>query len=149
MSKKFLTAVVAAGVLWIVVLGQVFCTRIWVEKKGLTQAFTGNNMVVMQETKQDLYGNEYIEGTCQGKLSSGEAKNLAQKMMQQLGGTVLMDSKGIWEKDAFVAYGYTNGIKKARKIDGTWLNLTVSFRYNAEKDQTRILFGSPLINVDF
>ena len=72
MSKKFLTAVVAAGVLWIVVLGQVFCTRIWVAKKGLTQAFTGNNMVVMQETKQDLYGNEYIEGTCQGKLSSGE-----------------------------------------------------------------------------
>lgn len=98
MSKKFLTAVVAAGVLWIVVLGQVFCTRIWVAKKGLTQAFTGNNMVVMQETKQDLYGNEYIEGTCQGKLSSGEAKNLAQKMMQQLGGTVLMDSKGIWER---------------------------------------------------
>lgn len=139
----------AAGVLWMVVLGQVFCTRIWVAKKGLTQAFTGNNMVVMQETKQDLYGNEYIEGTCQGKLSSGEAKNLAQKMMQQLGGTVLMDSKGIWEKDAFVAYGYTNGIKKARKIDGTWLNLTVSFRYNAEKDETRILFGSPLINVDF
>lgn len=149
MSKKFLTAVVAAGVLWMVVLGQVFCTRIWVAKKGLTQAFTGNNMVVMQETKQDLYGNEYIEGTCQGKLSSGEAKALAQKMMQQLGGTVLMDSKGIWENDAFVAYGYTNGVKKARKIDGTWLNLTVSFRYNAEKDETRILFGSPLINVDF
>ncbi len=149
MSKKFLTAVVAAGVLWMVVLGQVFCTRIWVAKKGLTQAFTGNNMVVMQETKQDLYGNEYIEGPWQGKLSSGEAKNLAQKMMQQLGGTVLMDSKGIWEKDAFVAYGYTNGIKKARKIDGTWLNITVSFRYNAEKDETRILFGSPLINVDF
>ena len=149
MSKKFLTAVVAAGVLWMVVLGQVFCTRIWVAKNGLTQAFTGNNMVVMQETKHDLYGNEYIEGTCQGKLSSGEAKALAQKMMQQLGGPVLMDSKGIWEKDAFVAYGYTNGIKKARKIDGTWLNLTVSFRYNAEKDETRILFGSPLINVDF
>ena len=59
MSKKFLTAVVAAGVLWMVVLGQVFCTRIWVAKNGLTQAFTGNNMVVMQETKQDLYGNEY------------------------------------------------------------------------------------------
>ena len=94
----------------------------------------------MQETKQDLYGNEYIEGTCQGKIvfRGGEESGTENDAAAWRNGAD--GFQGHLGKGCFCGVWLHKWHQKARKIDGTWLNITVSFRYNAEKDETRILF---------
>ena len=98
-------------------------------------------------------------------LSTEEKRELAESLFRQMGGGVLLDSqesplvgfqkmaadfqsKGIFS-ESYVAYGYTNGIDRVRKVNGKSINLTVAMNYDEEKGITHVVMGSPLVNSDF
>ena len=170
MKTKFKCAVGAAAVLWAVVLIQILLTRWHVSHTDFTQAFARNQVTVTtseedKDSRNTAEGNEIKEGVIPGNLSTEEKRELAESLFRQMGGGVLLDSqesplvgfqkmaadfqsKGIFS-ESYVAYGYTNGIDRVRKVNGKSINLTVAMNYDEEKGITHVVMGSPLVNSDF
>ena len=141
--------VAVAAILWLVVLTQVLITRFWVSKHNFAEAFARNPVFSVSDEKTDQYGNRYVQGVCEGELEETEKRRLAEEFMNRLGGTVIFDTKNYIGENSYVAYGYTNGISKVKKINGTSINLTVTIHYDKASNQSTIQIGNPLINEDF
>lgn len=168
MSAKFKCTIGAAAVLWAIVLIQILLTRWHVSETDFTQAFARNQVTVTtseEDSRNKEEGNKVKEGSVPGKLSEEEERELAESLFRQMGGGVVLDSAespsiafqamaadfsetGMLT-ESYVAYGYTNGIRTIRKVNGKAINLTVAMKYDEEKDITHIIMGSPLVNSDF
>lgn len=168
MNAKFKCAIGAAAVLWAIVLIQILLTRWHVSHNDFTQAFARNQVTVTtseEDSRNKKEGNDIKEGDVPGKLSETAKRELAESLFRQMGGGVVLDSQespsvGFKKMaadfyntgkltESYVAYGYTNGIKTVRKVNGKSINLTVAMNYDEEKDVTHIIMGSPLVNSDF
>lgn len=168
MNAKFKCAIGAAAVLWAIVLIQILLTRWHVSHNNFTQAFARNQVTVTtseEDSRNKKEGNDIKEGDVPGKLSETAKRELAESLFRQMGGGVVLDSQespsvGFKKMaadfyntgkltESYVAYGYTNGIKTVRKVNGKSINLTVAMNYDEEKDVTHIIMGSPLVNSDF
>ena len=155
--RKFRILVFVAAVLWMATLMQILMTRFWINQNAFTQAFARNRITVLKEEtrkeNQDLRnraeGNRCVVGELDGKLDSGEREKLVAELFKTLGGgIVLSPTQTLWG-DTYVAYGYTIGIKNRKKVNGRAINLNVALSYDEERNRTRVILGTPLINSDF
>ena len=60
-----------------------------------------------------------------------------------------MDSNSGSCSDNYVAYGNTIGYEGSKKVNGRRINMMAAFSYDENKDVTKVVFGTPLINSDF
>lgn len=152
MKRKFKIAVWAAALLWIVVLIQIAVTRLYVSKTDFVQAFARNQLTV-EKVNQDSVnvqeGNTCLEGYAPGQLSNEEKEKLATELFQTMGGTSVMSHSENTENTYYVAYGYTTGLAYYKKVNGHRINLNVAICYEEEKDRTRVIMGTPIINSDY
>lgn len=152
MGKKFKIAVWAAALLWIVVLIQIMITRLYVSRNDFTQAFARNQLTVEKVSRDsaDLSeGNTCLEGHVQGKMSRDEREKLAAGLFSTLGGTSVMEHSEDAGSGYYVAYGYTTGLSYYKRVNGRRINLNVAICYEEEKDRTRVIMGTPVINCDY
>lgn len=152
MKRKFKIAVWAAALLWIVVLIQIAATRLYVSKTDFVQAFARNQLTV-EKVNQDRAniqeGNTCLEGYVPGRLSEEEKETLATELFQTMGGASVMAHSEKTGNAYYVAYGYTTGIACYKKVNGHRINLNVAICYEEEKDRTRVIMGTPIINSDY
>lgn len=152
MKAKFKIAVLAATLLWIVVLIQIAITRLYVSKTDFVQAFARNQLTV-EKVNQDRAnikeGNTCLEGYVPGGLSAEEKEKLAAELFQTMGGTSVMVHSENEENAYYVAYGYTTGLAYYKKVNGHRINLNVAICYEEGKDRTRVIMGTPIINSDY
>lgn len=152
MKAKFKIAVLAATLLWIVVLIQIAITRLYVSKTDFVQAFARNQLTV-EKVNQDhaniKEGNTCLEGYVPGSLSAEEKEKLAAELFQTMGGTSVMVHSENEENAYYVAYGYTTGLAYYKKVNGHRINLNVAICYEEGKDRTRVIMGTPIINSDY
>lgn len=157
MLGKFRAAVIAAAVLWLIVLVQIIITRVYVSNTDFTQAFARNQVTVLQEqteqqnkdSRNAKEGNTCTQGTVRGKLSKEEMKELAQDMFHAMGGSEVLAADSLVSENYYTAYGYTTGIKKYKTINGKRINMNVAVSYDEKKDVTNVIFGSPIVNSDY
>lgn len=155
MTKKFKCVAAAAALLWAVVLIQIIVTRFFVSHTDFTQAFARNSVSVSSsqeasaDSKNEKQGNVCTEGVVAGKLSRDQQEALAEDLFNSMGGGTVLSGRSTFGSDYFVAYGYTNGIKKVKKINGKNINMTVAISYDETEDVTRVVMGTPLVNSDF
>ena len=153
MLGKFRAAVIAAAVLWLIVLVQIIITRVYVSNTDFTQAFARNQVTVLQEqteqqnkdSRNAKEGNTCTQGTVRGKLS----KEVAQDMFHAMGGSEVLAADSLVSENYYTAYGYTAGIKKYKTINGKRINMNVAVSYDEKKDVTNVIFGSPIVNSDY
>lgn len=154
-KKKFFAAVIAAFVLWTIVLVQTVFTRWFVSQTAFRQAFAqaGIEQTTLQEAAADTRNikssNRVIEGMVNGRLNEAQQQKMADKLFRQFGGGEVMNSDGSSCLDYYVAYGYTCGIENSKKVNGRRINMMVAFSYDEKKNATRVVLGTPLINSDF
>lgn len=154
LKTKFKIIAWSAVVLWLVVLMQTVVTRLYVSQTAFEQAFARNQIAV--ERKSDSAddvrnirtGNRCREGVIQGRLRAGAMQKLAQDMFRDFGGELVMSSAGT-DENYYVAYGYTRGLGNGKKVNGKIINMTIAMSYEEEKNITRIVIGTPLVNSDF
>lgn len=155
LNTKFKIIAWSAVMLWLVVLMQTVVTRLYVSQTAFEQAFARNQIAVEKNSAADTdvrnvrAGNQCREGVIQGRLTEDAKQELAQDMFRDFGGEVVMSSVGEVDESYFVAYGYTRGIKKSKKVNGKSVNLTVAISYDEGKNVTRVVMGTPLVNSDF
>ncbi len=152
MKRKFKIAVWAAALLWIVVLIQIAITRLYVSKTDFVQAFARNQLtvdMVNQDRANIQEGNTCLEGYVPGRLGTEEREKLATELFQTMGGTPVMVHSDNAEDAYYVAYGYTTGLAYYKKVNGHRINLNVAVCYEEEKDRTRVIMGTPIINSDY
>lgn len=157
MLGKFRAAVIAAAVLWLIVLVQIMITRIYVSNTSFTQAFARNQVTVLQEQTEQQNkdsrnaeeGNTCTQGVVRGRLSEEEMRELAQDMFRTMGGSEVLAMDSWRNENYYTAYGYTAGIKNYKIINGKRINMNVAISYDEEKDMTNVIFGSPVINSDY
>ncbi len=151
-KTKFMMAAAAAAVLWLVVLVQIFVTRLYVSDADFTQAFAKNKLVVLREntdTRNIREGNTCIEGQVVGKMNRDEMAALAENLFRSMGGGKVLESSASSDGDYYVAYGYTVGISDAKRVNGKNINLNVAVSYDEKNNRTNVIMGTPLINSDF
>ena len=152
MKFKFKAAVTIAAVLWAVVLAQTAATRVYMAKTGFTQAFARNQLLVIKkntDTRNIAEGNTCIEGRVTGKMSKENMVELAEDLFRSMGGGCVLDSSRDAGGNYYVAYGYTSGIAKTKKVNSRRINLNVAISYNEKENCTEVTLGTPLINSDF
>lgn len=152
MKAKFKIAVWAAALLWIVVLIQIAITRLYVSKTDFVQAFARNQLtvdMVNQDRANIQEGNTCLEGYVPGRLGTEEREKLATELFQTMGGTPVMVHSENAEDAYYVAYGYTTGLAYYKKVNGHRINLNVAVCFEEEKDRTRVIMGTPIINSDY
>lgn len=155
LNTKFKIIAWSAVVLWLVVLMQTVVTRLYVSQTAFEQAFARNRIAVEKSSAADAdarnvrAGNQCREGVIGGRLTQDSKRELAQDMFRDFGGELVMSSVGEEDENYFVAYGYTRGIKKNKNVNGKAVNLTVAISYEEEKNVTRVVMGTPLVNSDF
>lgn len=153
MKQKFKIAVTVAALLWMIVFVQILVTRFYVSHTNFTQAFARNQVTV--ETSENIdsrnikEGNTCTEGLIRGKLSNDEKEKLAENLFRTMGGGEVMAGSMNNGNNYYVAYGYTSGIKKVKRVNGRRINLNVAISYDEEKDITNVIMGTPLVNSDF
>ena len=84
-----------------------------------------------------------------GRLNASEQQTMADKLFRQFGGGEVMNSNSDSSSDYYVAYGYTSGFESSKKVNGRRINMMAAFSYDENKDVTKVVFGTPLINSDF
>lgn len=155
LKTKFKIIALAAIVLWLIVLVQTVVTRLYVSRNAFTQAFARNQIAVERDSEAAAdsrnveEGNQCQEGTIPGRLSVDNMQDLAQDMFRQMGGVEVMASSESDDNGYFVAYGYTRGLDTKKKVNGRDINLNIAMSYDEEKNITRVVMGTPLINSDF
>lgn len=155
LNTKFKIVAWSAVVLWLVVLMQTVITRLYVSQNAFEQAFARNQIAVEKDTGAEKdarnikMGNQCREGDLPGKLTQEAMYELAQELFRDFGGEVVMSSLAATGDNYFVAYGYTRGIEKSKKVNGKSVNLTVALSYDEEKNVTHVVMGTPLVNSDF
>lgn len=157
MLGKFRIAVFIAAMLWMIVLVQIIVTRIYVSHTDYTQAFARNRITVLwEETEQQnadsrnyRAGNTCMQGMVHGKLSRKEMAELARDLFQTLGGGEIQSGSVDHGGNYYVAYGYTTGIQKNKRVNGKRINMNVAISYDEKKNVTNVVFGTPIINSDF
>jgi hypothetical protein len=151
-AKKFTFAIWGAAVLWMVVLIQILTTRVYVSTTGVTQAFARNSLAIVGESsdsRDTSEENDCLEGYVPGRLDTVEMEKLADNLFCSMGGGKIMDNESSDGSNYYVAYGYTSGLKKYRKVNGHRINLNVAMQYDETKGYTRVVMGTPLVNSDF
>lgn len=155
LNTKFKIIAWSAVVLWLVVLMQTVITRLYVSQTAFEQAFARNQIAVEKDSaaaddaRNVRKGNWCREGVIDGRLTADRMHEVAKDLFRDFGGEEVMSSKSEAGENYFVAYGYTRGIKKAKRVNGKSVNLTVAISYEEESDKTRVVLGTPLVNSDF
>ena len=49
----------------------------------------------------------------------------------------------------YVAYGFTSGIEKIKKLNGKTINMNIAITYDETEDKSLVYFGIPIFNRDF
>lgn len=153
-KTKFKIILTALVLLWSIAFIQTCMTRLYVSRTAFTQAFARNQIqksqdnAVMTDSRNLQEGNKCQEGFLAGCLSSKECKQLAQDIFRQFGGECVMESDAD-TLDYYVAYGYTCGVTDCKYINGRRINVNIAIAYDEERNMTRVVVGTPLINSDF
>ena len=155
--KKFRAVIFLAALLWGIALVQILVTRVIVSRSDFTQAFARNQVTILtRETEaanDDLRnarnGCQCIAGSLPGTLDRAEKKALADDLFRYMGGGCVMEKTGNFWNDYYVAYGYTSGISKWKNVNGKKVNMNVAISYDEERNMTKIVMGTPIINTDF
>ncbi|MCH5265741.1 MAG: YwmB family TATA-box binding protein [Lachnospiraceae bacterium] len=151
-KRKFILAAAVTITLWLVVLIQIFVTRLYVSGTDFTQAFAKNQLVVTKkntDTRNVKEGNTCIEGQILGKMSRDEMVKLSEELFRTMGGGSVLESSAASDGNYYVAYGYTVGIPQVKQVNGKNINLNVAISYDEKNNRTNVIMGTPLINSDF
>lgn len=154
MKTKFKILLITLVLLWGIAFIQTCMTRFYVSHTAFTQAFARNQIQIKKEeevttdTRNTKEGNVCREGTVEGRLSGEERERVARDIFREFGGEEVMDSD-VENPDYYVAYGYTSGVEKYKRVNNKKININVAVSYDEHANKTRIIVGTPLINSDF
>lgn len=149
MSKKIKLMVYVACTLWIAAFVQIIVTKAFVSRSDVTQAFARNQLVVEEgSTRFENICREggWVKGNIPGKLSYEERQQIADNIFGYEGGSRLYEYT---EDGYYVAYGFTSGINKLKKVNGKTINMNIAISYDETRDKSVVYFGVPIFNGDF
>lgn len=82
-------------------------------------------------------------GRFAGKLSISELDSLSDKMIGDLGGSIVYENR---KEELYSVYAYTRGIDDYVAVDGLKMNIQVAASYDEVLDQTKIYLAAPIIS---
>lgn len=149
MSKKIKLMIYIACTLWIAAFVQIIVTKAFVSRSDVTQAFARNQLVVEEgSTPFESICQEggWVKGNIPGKLSYEEQQQIADNIFGYEGGSRLYEYT---DGGYYVAYGFTSGISKLKKVNGKTINMNIAISYDETRDKSVVYFGVPIFNGDF
>lgn len=149
MSKKIKAMIYIACTLWLVVFAQIIVTKAYVRQTDVTQAFARNQLAIeagSEECREIGQKSGWVMGKIAGRLSEEKCREIADNLFGYEGGSRLSEHV---ETRYYVAYGFSNGISFARKVNGQTINMSVSITYDESEDKSLVYFGVPFVNVEF
>ena len=149
MSKKVKLMIYVACTLWIEVFAQIIVTKVFVSQSDVTQAFARNQLVVTEGSASipDIcQEGGWVMGKFPGQLNTEQRRRIADNIFGYEGGTRLFEYT---EGGYYVAYGFTSGIEKIKKVNGKTINMNIAITYDETEDKSLVYFGIPIFNRDF
>lgn len=143
MKTKFKIIAAFALILWLVVWIQIAITRFFVYRTDFTEAFTRNQVSVTAQNDKT-----FARGQIRGELSRDQMSELAAKLFRTLGGVTVMESDPYTAHGYYMAYGFSTGFDKVKRVNGRRINMNIAMSYDEERDCTNIIMASPIVNLD-